>query len=101
MKDLACNSSKPYHQFGDSCYPFHDYAFARFDLKSVFGRTLKGTCALTNDDGETSEGLCIDVPADREVVAQTTGTFSERRIDDHIRCYTMPSTISHLYAGEC
>lgn len=65
-------------------------------MKDVFGRTLKGTCPLANNDRETSENLCVDISADREVIAQTTGMFSERRVDDNIRCYTIPSTNSYV-----
>ncbi|KAI1490885.1 Gpi16 subunit [Biscogniauxia mediterranea] len=83
--DLKCNTSKPYHS-GEACFPADLLESQDWTLDQVFGKTMKGTCPLT-DPGVPP--VCIQVPERRDVY--TTGGVTELKDPSGLsRCYQIP-----------
>ncbi|OCL13829.1 GPI transamidase-like protein component Gpi16 [Glonium stellatum] len=92
-EELSCDTSKPYNS-EDSCYPLDKDAEPSWSLAEVFGRPLKGACPLTDASGYESETVCINVPTEREVQVNTSGTYAEERHEDGLlRCYKLPTGV--------
>ncbi|CAJ2505708.1 Uu.00g131020.m01.CDS01 [Anthostomella pinea] len=84
--DLKCNSSKPYHA-GDTCFPADSIEGQEWALDQVFGKTMKGTCPLTDPDVPP---VCIQAPDSRDVY--TSAGVTELKTPSGLsRCYKVPS----------
>ncbi|KAF2963225.1 hypothetical protein GQX73_g10346 [Xylaria multiplex] len=84
--DLKCNTSKPYHS-GDTCFP-SDFAEGEdWSLDRIFGKSLEGTCPLTDSDVAP---VCIHVPERRDIFT-TPGVIETKNPDGLSRCYQVPS----------
>ncbi|KAL7806685.1 GPI transamidase component PIG-T [Trichoderma aethiopicum] len=82
--DLICDTTKPYHQPGDSCYPVDHLRGQDWTLSQIFGRTMKGTCPLT--DAEVPP-VCVHIPPTRDIFA-SEGAHEIRYSDNNsMRCY--------------
>ncbi|KAI9771399.1 MAG: Subunit of the glycosylphosphatidylinositol transamidase complex-like protein [Geoglossum umbratile] len=87
VEDLICDGSKPYAA-DDLCYPL-DSAFDQpWSLSEVFGRPIKGSCPLTEDYGEDSEAVCMNVSNEREVYT-SSGAIEHRYPGGFFRCYKL------------
>ncbi|GKT60058.1 GPI transamidase component GPI16 [Colletotrichum tofieldiae] len=69
--ELKCDSSKPYHS-DDTCYPLGLTTGQEWTLSQLFGKSIKGTCPLTDEDVPP---VCIEVPHSRGVF--TSGGATE------------------------
>ncbi|KAL3962799.1 hypothetical protein ACCO45_004322 [Purpureocillium lilacinum] len=67
---LVCDTSKSYHN-DETCYPVDHLQGQDWTLSEIFGRTMKGTCPLSNPD-------------------EAPGTHEVKSKDGMLRCYTMP-----------
>lgn len=61
--DLVCDSFKPYHS-EDTCFPADSLLGQDWNLSQVFGRSIKGTCPLTDPKVPP---VCLQVPNARGV----------------------------------
>ncbi|KAM4063545.1 gpi16 subunit, GPI transamidase component domain-containing protein [Hirsutella rhossiliensis] len=84
--ELICDTSKPYHD-GGACYPADHLHGQDWTLSDIFGRTIKGTCLLT--DSKTPP-VCLQVSGSRDVVA-AGGTLVAEEQGGASRCY-IPDT---------
>ncbi|UNI18045.1 Subunit of the glycosylphosphatidylinositol transamidase complex-like protein [Purpureocillium takamizusanense] len=82
---LLCDTSKPYHN-DETCYPVDHVQGQDWTLSEIFGRTMKGTCPLSNPD---EAPVCLHVPNSRAVFS-TQGTHEIKSHDGMLRCYTLP-----------
>ncbi|GJN73720.1 GPI transamidase component Gpi16 [Purpureocillium lilacinum] len=82
---LVCDTSKSYHN-DETCYPVDHLQGQDWTLSEIFGRTMKGTCPLSNPD---EAPVCLHVPNSRAVFS-TQGTHEVKSKDGMLRCYTMP-----------
>ena len=83
-EELKCDTSKPYNS-QDTCYPLDEAGDSDWSLTQVFGRAVKGSCPLSEDD---SEPVCINVPHARDVY--TSGGAIENKHDTGFsRCYKL------------
>ncbi|ETI19414.1 hypothetical protein G647_09248 [Cladophialophora carrionii CBS 160.54] len=89
QEQLVCDESKPYHSH-DTCYPRDMVDEASWSLKDIFGRTMAGTCPLTDDDEEDAQPICLNVPHDRMVLVSHSGfeVKSQPGPNEH-RCYSI------------
>lgn len=81
-----CDTSKPYHDSG-ACYPADHLHGQDWTLSDIFGRTIKGTCLLTDSK---SPPVCLHVSDSRHVVA-VGGTLVSEGQAAASRCY-LPDT---------
>ncbi|KAK1246138.1 hypothetical protein MKX07_005207 [Trichoderma sp. CBMAI-0711] len=82
--DLICDTTKPYHQPGDACYPVDHLRGQDWTLSQIFGRTMKGTCPLT--DAKVPP-VCVHIPPTRDIFA-SEGAHEIKYFDnDSMRCY--------------
>jgi phosphatidylinositol glycan class T len=82
---LICDETKPYASDG-VCYPL-DSAFDQpWSLSEVFGRPIKGSCPLTETDGEDSEAVCLNISNQREVYS-SPGAIERKNPGGFSRCY--------------
>ncbi|KAI1498309.1 Gpi16 subunit [Biscogniauxia marginata] len=86
--DLKCNTSKPYHS-GDSCFPTDLLEGQDWTLDQVFGKTMKGTCPLTDPNVPP---VCIQAPTRRDVYT-TAGVTELKHPSGFSRCYQVPSDL--------
>ncbi|KAK0388846.1 hypothetical protein NLU13_5089 [Sarocladium strictum] len=84
VEELVCDESKPYHQEG-TCFPADALQGHDFTLSQVFGRSMRGTCPLTDPN---IPPVCIQVPEKRSVFS-TRGAREVRNKDGQSRCYFM------------
>ncbi|CAI4217426.1 unnamed protein product [Parascedosporium putredinis] len=49
LHELKCDTTKPYHADG-GCYPLDHALGQEWTLSQIFGKSLKGTCPLTNPE---------------------------------------------------
>jgi phosphatidylinositol glycan class T len=89
LEQLVCDESKPYHSH-DTCYPRDMVDEASWSLKDIFGRTMAGTCPLTDDEEADVKPVCLNVPHDRMILVSHSGfeVKSEPGPDEH-RCYSI------------
>ncbi|KAH7074122.1 GPI transamidase component GPI16 precursor [Paraphoma chrysanthemicola] len=91
IEDIECDTSKGYNGEG-TCYPRNKGTEPSWTLEEVFGRPLKGACPLTEGSGDAANTVCINVPPERTIEANTTGQFLESRlVYDTVRCFQLPS----------
>ncbi|KAF4785911.1 Gpi16 subunit [Colletotrichum scovillei] len=69
--ELKCDTSKPYHN-DETCYPTGLTTGQEWTLSQIFGKSIKGTCPLTDEDVPP---VCIEVPHTRGVY--TSGGATE------------------------
>ncbi|KAI0376429.1 Gpi16 subunit, GPI transamidase component, partial [Hypomontagnella monticulosa] len=84
--DMKCNSSKPYHS-DDTCFPTDFAEGQEWALDQVFGKSIKGTCPLTDPDVPP---ICIQVPHVRDIYT-TAGSTEFKNPNGFSRCYKIPS----------
>ncbi|EGR44234.1 uncharacterized protein TRIREDRAFT_70823 [Trichoderma reesei QM6a] len=82
--DLICDTTKPYHQPGDACYPVDHLRGQDWTLSQIFGRTMKGTCPLT--DAEVPP-VCVHIPPTRDIFASEGAHEIKYSDNDSMRCY--------------
>ncbi|KAL6863694.1 GPI transamidase component PIG-T [Trichoderma novae-zelandiae] len=82
--DLICDTTKPYHAPGDSCYPVDHLRGQDWTLSQIFGRTMKGTCPLT--DAEVPP-VCVHIPPTRDIFASEGAHEIKYSNNDSLRCY--------------
>ncbi|KAI9673016.1 MAG: Subunit of the glycosylphosphatidylinositol transamidase complex-like protein [Caeruleum heppii] len=89
VEDLVCNTSIPYYSHG-ACLPLDDSSDPSWSLSEIFGRTIHGSCPLTQRSGSEAETVCIEVPHERQVY--TSAGSVERKLEDNQfrRCYVLP-----------
>ncbi|KAF1912190.1 GPI transamidase component GPI16 precursor [Ampelomyces quisqualis] len=91
INQIECDASKGYSDH-DTCYPLIKGTEPAWTLEEVFGRPLAGACPLTEESGNDANTICINVPPDRTVDAQSTGNFTESKLaSDTLRCYKLAS----------
>ncbi|KAI0595164.1 Gpi16 subunit [Biscogniauxia sp. FL1348] len=83
--DLKCNTSKPYHS-SEACFPADLLESQDWTLDQVFGKTMKGTCPLTDPNVPP---VCIQVPERRDVYT-TSGVVELKDPSGLSRCYQIP-----------
>ncbi|RFU81078.1 phosphatidylinositol glycan, class t [Trichoderma arundinaceum] len=82
--DLICDTTRPYHQPGDSCFPVDHLRGQDWTLSQIFGRTMKGTCPLT--DSEVPP-VCVHIPSTRDIFASEGAHEIKYHDNDSLRCY--------------
>ncbi|PYH44131.1 GPI-anchor transamidase subunit GPI16 [Aspergillus saccharolyticus JOP 1030-1] len=87
-EQLVCDTSKPYHS-DDTCYPLESTSEKAWGLSEVFGRSISGSCPLT--EGSADGAVCLRVPHEREVHA-SPGAVEARKADGYTRCFTLESS---------
>ncbi|KAK3315768.1 GPI transamidase component PIG-T [Apodospora peruviana] len=80
--ELKCDTSKPYHA-DDTCFPADYSANQEWSLSQIFGRTIKGTCPLTDPN---TPPVCLQVPESRSVFI-SNGSLEKKNADGASRCY--------------
>ncbi|KAK0708024.1 GPI transamidase component PIG-T [Lasiosphaeris hirsuta] len=80
--ELKCDTAKPYHS-GDTCFPADYNANQDWSLSQIFGKTMKGTCPLTDPNVPP---VCLQVPNSRGVYI-TEGATEKKNLDLVSRCY--------------
>ncbi|KAK5996573.1 GPI transamidase component GPI16 [Cladobotryum mycophilum] len=81
--ELICDTSKPYHS-QDTCYPADHLQGQDWTLSQLFGRTMKGSCPLTDPDVPP---VCMHIPSERSVFS-TEGVREIKYADNPLlRCY--------------
>lgn len=80
--ELPCNTSKPYHSH-DTCFPEDHNAHQDWSLSQIFGKTIKGTCPLTDP---TVPPVCLQVPDSRSVYV-SDGVTEKKNADRVSRCF--------------
>ncbi|PNP39690.1 hypothetical protein TGAMA5MH_08361 [Trichoderma gamsii] len=82
--DLICDTTKPYHKPDDACYPIDHLRGQDWTLSQIFGRTMKGTCPLT--DAEVPP-VCVHLPSTRDLFASQGAHEIRYPNNDSLRCY--------------
>ncbi|KAL4929042.1 GPI-anchor transamidase subunit GPI16 [Aspergillus undulatus] len=85
---LVCDTSKPYHA-KDTCYPLEKTDGKGWSISEVFGRTISGSCPLTDDLNEDT--VCLRTSPMREV-RPSPDSVETRFSSQYTRCYTPPSS---------
>ncbi|KAK4666341.1 Subunit of the glycosylphosphatidylinositol transamidase complex-like protein [Podospora pseudopauciseta] len=80
--ELPCNTSKSYHA-PDTCFPTDHQANQDWTLSQIFGRTMKGTCPLTDP---AVPPVCLHVPDSRSVF-HSDGVLEKKNLDRVSRCF--------------
>ncbi|KAI9818856.1 MAG: Subunit of the glycosylphosphatidylinositol transamidase complex-like protein [Pycnora praestabilis] len=88
VEDLICDTSKSYAS-NEACYPLDITYEQPWSLNEIFGRPMKGSCPLTQSEGEESETVCINVPHERTVYT-SAGAVEHKYEDGLFRCYKLP-----------
>ncbi|GAB1315456.1 Subunit of the glycosylphosphatidylinositol transamidase complex-like protein [Madurella fahalii] len=83
--ELPCNTSKPYHSH-DTCFPANYGANQDWSLSQIFGKTIKGTCPLTDP---AVPPVCLQVPDSRSVYI-SDGVLEKKNLDRVSRCFELP-----------
>jgi len=68
----------------------------RFTLEEVFGRPLKGACAVGGKSVNTIETVCLEVPHSRNVEVKKQAGYNELPANEQRRCYTIPGRFTRL-----
>ncbi|KAL6238812.1 hypothetical protein BDW75DRAFT_200348 [Aspergillus navahoensis] len=84
---LVCDTSKPYHA-RDTCFPLETTAGKSWSLSELFGRTISGSCPLTDSQEET---VCLRTSPTQEV-RPSPESVDAKFYDQFTRCYTPPSS---------
>ncbi|KAL7785880.1 GPI transamidase component PIG-T [Trichoderma ceciliae] len=82
--DLICDTTKPYHQPGDSCFPVDHLRGQDWTLSQIFGRTMKGTCPLTDPQVPP---VCLHIPSTRDIFSSEGSHEVKYHDDNSLRCY--------------
>ncbi|KAL7941187.1 GPI transamidase component PIG-T [Trichoderma barbatum] len=82
--DLICDTTKPYHQPDDSCFPVDHLRGQDWTLSQIFGRTMKGTCPLT--DSEVPP-VCVHLPSTRGIFSSEGAHEIKYPNNNSLRCY--------------
>ncbi|KAM0259362.1 hypothetical protein ACHAQJ_003394 [Trichoderma viride] len=82
--DLICDTTKPYHLPDDSCYPVDHLRGQDWTLSQIFGRTMKGTCPLTDSE---IPPVCVHIPSTRDMFASEGAHEIKYPDNDSLRCY--------------
>jgi GPI-anchor transamidase subunit T len=94
-EELKCDTSKPYHSH-DTCYPLDETGDPDWSLRQIFGRTIKGSCPLSEED---SEDVCLNVPDAREVYV-SGGHVERKDPSGYLRCYTLTDQEFEMFLPE-
>lgn len=86
VERILCDESKYYSQYGDSCFPLEGPSSPAFTISEVFGKSIQGSCPLSEGDA-----LCIESPSERMLAVKTSAAFDERA-EGGKRCYTLPTS---------
>ncbi|KAK3711468.1 Subunit of the glycosylphosphatidylinositol transamidase complex-like protein [Vermiconidia calcicola] len=72
IKDITCDETKGYNGH-DTCYPEGPGGEMGWSLSSVFGRPIRGSCALGGGEEEEGFDITLKVPSERtvEVISET------------------------------
>ncbi len=84
-----CDTSKPYAS-NEACYPLDVTYDQPWSLNEVFGRRIRGTCLLIDEEGPESETVCINVPQVRDIYT-SAGAVERKLPDGASRCYKLPA----------
>lgn len=88
VEQIECDTSKPYNA-DDTCFPLNKGTDPAWSLEDVFGKPLKGSCPLVDENDSSS--VCINVPPERTVDVKSEGHFTETRSSsDTLRCFKLP-----------
>ncbi|KAL4978787.1 GPI transamidase component PIG-T [Aspergillus desertorum] len=82
---LVCDTSKPYHA-RDTCYPVETTAGKSWSISELFGRSISGSCPLTDSQEET---VCLRTSPTQEV-HPSPESVDAKISDQFTRCYTLP-----------
>ncbi|GAB7349300.1 hypothetical protein MBLNU459_g8441t1 [Dothideomycetes sp. NU459] len=87
IESIACDTSKPYNGH-DTCLPIDRTAELAWSLRNVFGRSIQGSCPLSNDP----EAVHLEVESDRDVQITAAEAYKERKLENsNVRHYELPS----------
>ncbi|KAL4780432.1 GPI transamidase component PIG-T [Aspergillus varians] len=89
-ENLVCDTSKPYHS-QDTCYPLEKTAGNGWSISELFGRTISGSCPLTDSENPNKETVCLRTSPIREV-RPSPESVQAKPSDQFTRCYTPPSS---------
>lgn len=84
--DLKCNTSKTYNT-DDTCYPTDSISSPDWSLSQVFGKSMRGTCPLTDPE---IPAVCILAPHSRHVYTSNGVMEVKYPNNDSKRCYLIP-----------
>jgi phosphatidylinositol glycan class T len=91
IEDMECDTSKPYHG-QDTCFPLHKNTEPAWSIAEVFGRPIKGSCRLTDDEETANASLCVNVPAERTVDVRSDEPYEQKaHHDSDVRCFKLPT----------
>jgi phosphatidylinositol glycan class T len=92
IDQIECDTSKGYNGH-DACFPLNKGTEPGWSLEEVFGRPLRGSCPLIEQDQDTNS-VCINTPPERTVDIKSDGQFTEtRHVSDTLRCYKLPAGV--------
>ena len=90
IEDIQCDESKPYNSH-DSCMPLEKPSERAWSLEDVFGRPIKGSCPLS-DEEDAKQVVCVEAPPERNFEIRAGAAH---RTADHtaanLRCMPLPS----------
>ncbi|OKL55744.1 hypothetical protein UA08_08971 [Talaromyces atroroseus] len=90
FEQLACDPTKPYNSH-DTCFPLERKSEAGWTLSEIFGRPIRGHCPLTDDNGVSTQTVCLKVPSDRSVFT-TPGATEISDPSGVSRCYILSAS---------
>lgn len=88
IEEIICDENKPYNA-QDSCYPKRFEGEKAWSLSEVFGRSIRGACAL----GDSKQpDITLEVPLEREVeVIGPANAGTKTTINPESRTYNIPA----------
>lgn len=101
MGQLTCDQTKFYSKYGDACFPAPSDTLAGFKVSEVFGRPLKGSCPLSEINGEIPAALCLDTSASPTVHPFPEGGYHTEEVDEHTKCWRMPGQLANQAQEIC
>jgi phosphatidylinositol glycan class T len=91
IEDMECDTSKPYHG-QDTCFPLHKNTEPAWSIAEVFGRSIKGSCGLTDDEETANASLCVNTLAERTVDVLSDKPYTQNSHGDgDVRCFKIPT----------
>ncbi|KAL2822834.1 GPI transamidase component PIG-T [Aspergillus cavernicola] len=88
---LVCDTSKSYHT-RDTCYPLEQTAEQGWSITELFGRSISGSCPLTDSESSNEDAVCLHISPVREV-RSSPDSVETKWTNDFTRCFSLPPSI--------
>ncbi|KAK3691463.1 Subunit of the glycosylphosphatidylinositol transamidase complex-like protein [Vermiconidia calcicola] len=88
IEDVTCDETKGYNGH-DTCYPRRPKGETAWSLSSVFGRPIRGSCALGGSEKQEYD-ITFEVPSERTVEITSETTIPQSTTSSGSRTYRLP-----------